>query len=279
MRIPVLFLVGTLLGSGSLIAQAQAPTSAPSKPSPAQSSSSAPRQGVPTTASTSSPTAAVMPAPPPVLPPPPPPSGVLRPALSDVQLALIKLHTDRWKRGSIRDEAADDINSIQREIQDSLPPLLKDADDAPAALSKTLPLERHVDALYDVLLRVLEAARFAAPDEQARQVRGALTTLGEARLQLSQRMADTATAQEKQLSDLRATVVKQAAFKCPAPPPEKPCPQPAAPKRAKKKPAAQISPQTQPNQPAGTKPSQPSTTKPNQPAGNNQQNQQKTPGK
>ena len=277
MRIPVLFIMATLLGAGPLMVQAQAPASARSKPSPTPSSSSGSQQNATTTVSTSGATAAVMPAPPPVLPPPPPPSSVLRPALSNVQLALIKLHPDRWKRGSIRDEAADDINSIQREIQDNLPPLLKDADDAPAALSKTLALERHVDALYDVLLRVLEAARFAAPDQQATQVRDALTTLGDARLQLSQRMVDTATAQEKQLSDLRATVVKQAAFKCPAPPPEKPCPQPAPPKRVRKKPPT--SPQTESNQPAGSKPSQPSTTKPNQPTGTNQQNQQKTPGK
>lgn len=272
MRIPVLFLVATLIGANPLIVPAQAPSNARPRPRPAPSSTPASQQSVPEVSPSVPSTAAVMPAPPPALPPPPPPSSILRPALSNVQLALFKVHTDRWKRGTIRDEAADDINSIQREIQDNLPPLIKDADNSPAALSKTLLVERHVDALYDVLLRVLEAARFAAPEEQAAQVRDALTSLGDARLALNQRMADTAAGQEKQLSDLRAIVVKQAAFKCPAPTPEKPCPQPSAPKRVRKPSSTSTNPQSKPNQPSGTNQKTPQNQQP-------QQNQQKPPGK
>jgi hypothetical protein len=118
-------------------------------------------------------------------------------------------------------------------------------------LSKALPFSRNVDALYDVLLRVVEAARMAAPDEQANQLRQALSILGNARLALDDRMQEAAAAQETQLSDLRVTVQKQAAFKCPAPPAPPTCPAPAPAKKAKKnpKPPATKAPQNAPPNP------------------------------
>lgn len=171
-------------------------------------------------------------------PPPAPPSGLLKPSLDTVQQTLGSLKLDRWKRGNIRDEAGDNIGQIQRDIEDNLPTLLKDADNAPGSISKQLSLARNVDALYDVLLRVVEASRVSAPGEQAESLQQALAGLSSSRHALESRMLDTAAATEKQVIELRATVQKQAGFKCPAPPPTpaaKPCP---APRRARKKPAA-----------------------------------------
>lgn len=162
----------------------------------------------------------------PVPPPPPSASSILRPALDQVQQTLGAIRTDRWKRGTVRDEAGADIGSIISDIQLNVPSLLRDADAAPGALSKMVPVSKHVDALYDVLLRVVEASRIAAPDDQAAALRQALLTLNTARLSFDDSMIASATAQEKQIVELRATVQKQAAFKCPAPPPEKPCPTP-----------------------------------------------------
>jgi hypothetical protein len=213
----------------------------------------------------------------PAAPPLPPPSGILQGSLNTVQQTLGSLRVERWKRGSVRDEANTDINSIVTDMQTNLPPLMKDADGGPGSLSKMLPLAKHVDALYDVLLRVVEAARMAAPDDQANDLRQALNSLSSARLALDERMQDTATTQEKQISDLRVTVEKQAAFKCPAPPPAPACPQ-TTPKRViRKKPATTATPQTNPQKPpstttpaAGTKP-QASTPKPNPQKPSNQQ--------
>lgn len=159
-------------------------------------------------------------------PPPPTASSILRPALDQVQRTLGAVRTDRWKRGSVREEAGADIGSIISDLQLNMPSLLRDADGAPGTLSKMLPVSKHVDALYDVLLRVVEASRIAAPDDQASVLRQALLTLNSARLSFDDSMIASATAQEKQIVELRSTVQKQAAFKCPAPPPEKPCPAP-----------------------------------------------------
>jgi hypothetical protein len=175
----------------------------------------------------------------PVAPPPAPfrTSEILQPSLDTVQQTLGSLNVDKWKRGSIRDEAGSDIGQIQRDMQDNLPALLKEADTSQGTLSKVMPVARHIDALYDVLLRVLEAARFSAPDDQTNQLREALSSLGTARLKLDDRMQESAGAQETQIGNLRTAAQKQASFKCPAPPPTPVCTTPPA-KKPKKKPSA-----------------------------------------
>ncbi|HEY6487611.1 MAG: hypothetical protein WCC26_22565 [Terracidiphilus sp.] len=182
---------------------------------------------------------------PPVPTPLPPPSSLLQGSLDTVRQTLNSVRMERWKRGSVRDEASTDMNSLMTDMQTNLPPLLKDADGGPGSLSKVLPLAKHVNALYDVLLRVVEAARMAAPDDQANALRDALGNLSTARFALEDRMEQAAASQEKQVADLRMTVAKQAAFKCPAPPPPPECPKPAVkkPVHRKPKPPAAATPQ------------------------------------
>jgi hypothetical protein len=238
--------VGTVLFSAFIFCAAQA------------SFARAQTQAVPTASGVSQPSDAAPAAGPVVTPAPaiPPASTILQPSLDTLQQTLAGLNTGRWKRGSVRDEAIADINSIQQDMQMHVGPLLKDADAAPGALSKSLPVSRHVDALYDVLLRVVEAARMAAPDDQANALRQALVNLNTARLALDDSMETAAGSQEKQLVDLRVTVQKQAAFKCPAPPPAPACPAPAKkPVKRKPKPPATTPPGTTPQ----TTPQKPTT--------------------
>ncbi len=176
-------------------------------------------------------------------------TAVLSAALDTVRGTLAATKTDRWKRGSVRDEAGMDIGSLNSDMQLNLPPLMRDADAAPGSLSKAIPLARHVDAFYDVLLRVVEAARISAPSDQVDALQQALVTLSKARLALYDQMQDAAVVQEKQVTDLRVTVQKLAAFKCPAPPPAPPCPAPA---KRKAKPKA-ATPQKPAAPAAGTK--------------------------
>ena len=188
----------------------------------------------------------------------PPPSGLLQSSLNSVQQTLGSLRVEKWKRGSVRDEANQDISSLVKDMQSNLPPLLKDADGGPGTLSKVLPLAKHVDALYDVLLRVVEAARMSAPDDQTGELRQALSNLGSARLALDDQMQQAATAQEKQMTELRVTVEKQAAFKCPAPPPAPECPKAPVKKVVRHKPKPAPTTTT----PQGTTPKTPQKSPP-----------------
>lgn len=139
------------------------------------------------------------------------PSTLVQPALGNVERTLNSIKVDKWKRGSVREEAADNVNDILRDIKANVPPLLADADAAPGALSKSIPLLKHLDALYDVLLRVEEAARVSAPSDQIDQLESALKQFGAARIQLYDTMTQRAASQEKQASDLQATIKKMEA--------------------------------------------------------------------
>jgi hypothetical protein len=134
------------------------------------------------------------------------PSGLLKPSLDTVQQAVNAVKLDKWKRGTVREEAGTNMSAILRDVQTTLPPLLAAADAAPGSMSKVLPVTRNIDALYDVLLRVVEAARVSSPGDQLGQMELALTSLQKARLALDDRLQDQAVAQEKQLIDLRTSV-------------------------------------------------------------------------
>jgi hypothetical protein len=171
-----------------------------------------------------------------VAPAPPPPSALLRPSLDAVQQTVAGLKLEKWKRGTVREEADANVGTIERDLADTLPALLREADAAPGTLSKMLPVSRNVDALYDVLLRIAEAARVSAPAAQITDLEQALVGLGKARTALDDRLQEAAAAQDKQIKDLRSTVQAQAAVKCPAPAPAPACPASTPAKTVKKKP-------------------------------------------
>ena len=112
---------------------------------------------------------------------PEPPSTLVKPALDQLDQTITALRFDRWKKGSIRDEASQDSDSISNNLHRSLPPLLLAADAAPTANSKLVPAFQNVDAVYDVLLRVYSAARVVGQPEDVDSLQKALTSLSQSR--------------------------------------------------------------------------------------------------
>lgn len=152
-------------------------------------------------------------------PPPPPapaapaapvlPSTLLQPSIDSLVTVLNSLKLDKWKKGSVREEAGQNVASLLRDVQNNLPPLMAAADAAPGSLSAAMPLVKHLDALYDVLLRVEEASRVAAPGDQISQLQDALTVFGTARFALDDALQKQAAAQEKQVTDLRVALAQR----------------------------------------------------------------------
>jgi hypothetical protein len=173
-------------------------------------------------------------------------SSLLQPALAVVGNTLSSVNMDKWKKGSVREEAAGHVSSLQKDLQTNMPPLLATADAAPGQLSKALPLAKHLDAFYDVLLRVEEAARVSAPGDQVDALKQTLSTLNQARLTFDEGLETQAATQEKQLIDLQLALRAQQEASRSAPPvtaPAAPC-KPATPARKKKstRPAAKTPP-------------------------------------
>ncbi len=185
------------------------------------------------------------------------PSALLQPALDTLEQAIGTLKVEKWKGGSVRAEAGTNVSSIMRDLQSTLPPMLKEADAAPGTMSKVLPVSRNVDALYDVVLRVVDSASVSAPGEQLAPLQDAMTGLSKARHALDDRILDMAAAREKQIGDLQVALKTQPVPVCPVapPPPPPPAPKKAAPKKKKPKPATpsaatttQPAPAAKPNQ-------------------------------
>lgn len=200
---------------------------------------------------------------PPAATAPAPPSTLLKPALSDVENTLTSLKFDRWKKGSVRDEAASNANAILGDIKDKMPPMLAETDSANGAISLTMPLVKHLDALYDVLLRVEEASRVSGPGDQIDQLESTLRKLESARIAMYDSMQQRAAGQEKQVADLQQTIKKQdqavqaaeEKIKAAAQAAPQPC-APPKPAVKKKRPAPKTTPPAN-GQPAQTPPAQP----------------------
>jgi hypothetical protein len=167
------------------------------------------------------------------------PSDILKPALEEVLQTVGTVKLDKWKKGTVRDEAGNNIDAIQHYMQQTMPQLMIEGDAAPGTLSKVLPISRNVDALYNVLVHIVEAARVSAPGDQVGQLQQAMADLEKARVTFGNQLQQTATVQEKQMVELRTTVQTQAASLKAAstPPPAPKCPAPAAPAKKKKAPA------------------------------------------
>jgi len=158
------------------------------------------------------------------------PSQIMQPALQTLAQSLDTIRLDKWKGSNAsRDETDTNISSIRRDLEQTLPPMLADADRAPDSITRVLPVFRNIGALYDVLLRVALVGRSSAPAPQSAALDQALTSLESSRRSLGDRLESTALVQEKQIGDLQVKL--RAAL---APPPPAPAPEPAPPPPVKK---------------------------------------------
>jgi len=171
--------------------------------------------------------AAQAPANPPASPPPQAmktPSAIMQPSLDALQQILDVLQPEKWKAsGRVREETSANINSIRRDLTTTLPPLLATADSAPDSVARALPAYRNIEALYDVLLRVTETSKLAAPSQQAVTLAKTLASLEDGRRALGEQIQAAALNRDQQLHDLQAAV--RTAQHAPAPAPVT-CPPP-----------------------------------------------------
>ena len=170
------------------------------------------------------------------------PSATMGPSIDVLKQALGTVNLEKWKASNaIKSEADGNLRSVQRDIESTLPPLLTAADAAPDSVTKTLPVFRNVDALYDVMLRLDAAGRLAAPKDQIGALDQALASLSDVRRTLGDQVQANAEAQDARINHLQASLK---AVPPPAPPPPAPVactPAPTKKKRATK-PAAKPAP-------------------------------------
>ncbi len=152
--------------------------------------------------------------------PPPKPSDLLHPALSLISQTMVSLNISRWKAPSeVRAATQQNVDSIQRDLNGTLPGLLATADGGAESVSAVFPVYRNIDALYDVLLRVAQTANLAAPDNEAGSIAEALSKLESARADLGNAILNVSKNNEAEVIKLRTSVQQAAAVQA-APPPK-----------------------------------------------------------
>lgn len=140
--------------------------------------------------------------------------GALQPTMASVSSALTSVDVHRWKvPGDVKDQTTSDIQSIQRDINGSLPGLIAQAQASPNAVSPSFAVFRNIDALYDVLLRVSETATLAGSQQEASHLESARADLQTRRRQLGDALLSSATAQDASVAQLKTSLdaAKQAA--------------------------------------------------------------------
>lgn len=174
------------------------------------------------------------------------------------QADLVKLRIERWKTSAAsKKDALAAVDSVQRNLQGTLPDVISQLRASPEDLPATFKLYRNLDALCDVFGSVAEgAAQLGTKDEQ-QALANDLDGFSSTRKQMAQRMETLSSAKEAELVRLRADL-KTAQAAIPAPPPKKividdnePPKKPAVKKKPAAKPTA-TSPATKP--PAGQTP-------------------------
>ena len=126
------------------------------------------------------------------------------PSLDLLQTTLTMVRLDKWKSpAAMRDATDANLNSIRRDVQTTLPSLIGTADALHGTIAAMLPVSRNVNALYDVLLRVTEQAKTAAPAPQAAALEQAAKSLDSSRRAFDERIQAAATAQEQKVKALQ----------------------------------------------------------------------------
>jgi len=147
--------------------------------------------------------------------------GQLEAASKSTQADLVKLRIERWKTdNSYKKQVLANVDSIQRNLQSALPEIMAQLQAAPEDLPATFKLYRNLDALYDVLGNVAEAAGAFGSKDDFQSLSNDLNGFEGGRKQLAVRIESLSSAKEAEIVRLRADL-KTAQAAIPTTPPKK----------------------------------------------------------
>jgi hypothetical protein len=137
--------------------------------------------------------------------------NALQPTVENLHQTLASLNVNKWKApGDVRGQSQSDVDSMQRDLNATLPDLLNQAKAASTSLAPSFAVYRNVDALYDVLLRVTETATLAGAQD-AKGLEQSRAMLESGRSQLGAALLQASQAQDAEVAQLRSAAVAAAA--------------------------------------------------------------------
>lgn len=129
----------------------------------------------------------------------------LRPALSQVGPTLHQVQISHWKVSRAwKSQLMSDADSIQQDLNTTLPTLLQTAQQTPTALEPQLAVMQNVNALYDVLVRITAVADIAGGPGDAAALDSTVQHLEQASKSASTQLLQAATLRDHDLTKLQA---------------------------------------------------------------------------
>lgn len=126
-------------------------------------------------------------------------------AAQTTSLDLAHLRIEKWKGDrAVKDDAAAKTESLERNLTAALPGMIEAVRANPNNLSPALKLYRNLNAVYDVLAFVAEAAGAFAPKDEFRALAADLQEIDTARRALADALENLAAAQDQELVRLRS---------------------------------------------------------------------------
>jgi len=139
----------------------------------------------------------------------------------NTQADLVKMRVEHWKTSNAsKKETLTKVDSIQRNLQGTLPDVISQLRAAPEDLPATFRLYRILEALCDVVGSVAEDTGAFGSKDELQALSTDLNGFDGTRKQLAQRMENLSAAKEAEIVRLR-TDLKTAQAAVPAAPPKK----------------------------------------------------------
>jgi hypothetical protein len=168
------------------------------------------------------------------------------------QVDLAGTRIDRWKTdANTKRQTQANVESVERNLKTALPEIIGQMRNSPENLAASFRLYRNLDALYDVLSSVVEAAGAFGSKDEFQALDNDFNTIESARRSLAERMQGLAESKETELVQLR-TQVRNAQQNAVAAPPKKVIVDDTEP--VKKPPTKKKAPAKTPPKPSGTTP-------------------------
>jgi cytochrome c556 len=144
----------------------------------------------------------------------------LQQTAQSIQSDLAAMRIEKWKTdGATKKQTLADVESIQRNLQSTLPETIAQLNNSPEDLGTSFKLYRNLDALYSVFGSVVELAGAFGSKDDFQSLDNDLNGLKNARRSFGDRMQKLTASKEDELTRLRAQVKTLTA--APPPPPKK----------------------------------------------------------
>ena len=124
--------------------------------------------------------------------------------------SLKSLRIDKWKTDSnTKQHAQQNAESLSHNLTDALPGMIQQVRANPSSVAAQFKLYRNLNALFDVLSTMTEAAGTFGPKNEYETLAGELSNFEQARITLANRLQNTTAQQDAEIARLR-TAVQQA---------------------------------------------------------------------